>query len=119
MNHRPFFGYAEALTSVCPDAQWQLNGDDYAGLVWYSKDIKKPTKARLDKEIARLNDEWDATEYRLSRKAEYPDLGEFADALYWLRNGDEDPMLAYEARVSEVKAKYPKPKPKQTGKKAE
>lgn len=107
---RPAFGYPEALFSAFPGCIWELNGDDYEGLVWHSDDVKKPTKARLDKEIARLNDEWDATEYRLSRKAEYPDLGEFADAFYWLRNGDDSLMIAYEEKVAAVKDKYPKPK---------
>ena len=36
------------LFSKYPDAQWNLNGDDYEGLDWVS-DSKKPTKAELEK----------------------------------------------------------------------
>lgn len=106
--YKPTFGYAEALASAFPGTFWELHGDSYDGLVWNTDAVEKPTKEVLDREIARLDKEWELKEYRLLRKMAYPDLGEFADALYWLRNGDEAPMLEYEARVKEVKEKYPK-----------
>ena len=36
------------LFSKYPDAQWNLNGDDYEGLDWVSNS-EKPTKAELEK----------------------------------------------------------------------
>ena len=39
--------YAAILTRKYKDAEWTLNGDDYAGLTWVS-DSTKPTKAALD-----------------------------------------------------------------------
>ena len=39
--------YAAVLTTNYPDALWQLDGDDYAGLTWHS-DTPKPTQAELD-----------------------------------------------------------------------
>ena len=39
--------YAAILSRKYKDAEWTLNGDDYAGLTWVS-DSKKPTKAELD-----------------------------------------------------------------------
>lgn len=39
--------YAAILTRKYKDAEWSLNGDDYAGLTWIS-DSTKPTKAALD-----------------------------------------------------------------------
>jgi hypothetical protein len=48
-------------------------------------------------------------EYHRQRMMEYPPMTEFIDAMYWMRQGDESKMLEYEAKVSEVKDKYPKP----------
>jgi len=43
------------------------------------------------------------------RQAEYPSLGEFADAFVKMQNGDPLQMEAYVAACNAVKAKYPKP----------
>lgn len=39
--------YAAILTHKFLDAEWTLNGEEYAGLTWLS-DAPKPTKAELD-----------------------------------------------------------------------
>ena len=39
--------YAAVLGSTHPGAEWSLNGDDYAGLVWLS-DSPKPSQEELD-----------------------------------------------------------------------
>ena len=62
-------------------------------------------------EIVDLNED---PEYLLQqchnkRKAEYPPLGEFADAYVKLQQGDSSQMDAYVASCLMVKAKYPKP----------
>jgi hypothetical protein len=68
---------AFTLTHSHPDAEWTLNGDDYAGLTWLS-DTPKPTeqeindayplavKALTDKEKARLKALSDARAFALS-----------------------------------------------------
>ena len=43
------------------------------------------------------------------RQAEYPSLGEFADAFVKMQNGDASQMEAYVDACLAVKAKYPKP----------
>jgi hypothetical protein len=43
------------------------------------------------------------------RQAEYPFLGEFADAFVKIQNGDSSQMEAYVAACMGVKAKYPNP----------
>jgi hypothetical protein len=43
------------------------------------------------------------------RQAEYPSLGEFADAFVKMQNGDSSQMEAYVTACMAVKAKYPKP----------
>jgi hypothetical protein len=39
---------ANILSHKLPTAQWDLNGDTYAGLVWYSTDIQKPTQKEIE-----------------------------------------------------------------------
>ena len=48
-------------------------------------------------------------EYKELRKAEYPPLGDFADAYVKLAKGDSTPMNEYISTCLAVKAKYPKP----------
>jgi len=43
---------ADALLSLCPDAQWTLVGDSYEDIDWLS-DHPKPTKEQVEAEIAK------------------------------------------------------------------
>jgi hypothetical protein len=102
---------SEALISLKPGAQWSLNGDNYDGLIWneppvYEGGQKKPTKAEVEAEVARLQKEWEDTEYQRLRAKEYPDVKEYLDGLV---KGDTEQMQAYIDACLAVKAKYPKP----------
>jgi hypothetical protein len=108
-NFNPSFGYPEALSSAFPGCLWHMDGDDYDGLVWHLQDSPKPSKEILDKEIERLYAESKASEYARLRQSEYPPLTDFVDAMYWLRNGDESFMIAYETKIRSIKEQYPKP----------
>lgn len=48
-------------------------------------------------------------DYRLARSQHYPDLHEFADAVYWAERGDRSLLEAWLARCDAVKASIPKP----------
>ena len=100
------FGIVDALQTLAPGSQWTLTGDEYSGLDWISKDIKKPTEAALKKEAKRLQDEYDAQDYARKRAAEYPDFREYLDG--WVK-GDDAQLIAYTDACLAVKAKYPKP----------
>jgi len=50
MNHEDI---KKALRNLNPTAEWTLSGDDYADLIWLSKDTK-PTLAQIEAEIALL-----------------------------------------------------------------
>ena len=63
-----------------------------------------PTRAEIDAELKRLQDEYDAQEYARKRQAEYPSIEELVVALY-----DTDDKADIEAKRAEVKKKYPKP----------
>ncbi len=48
------------------------------------------------------------TEYKRQRAIEYPDIKEFADAMYWSSKGDNTKLDAYYAACQAIKDKYPK-----------
>jgi hypothetical protein len=101
----------KALVNIKPGATWSLNGNTYDGLQWLEKPVweggqKKPTKAEVEAEVARLQKEWEDTEYQRLRAKEYPDIKEYLDGLV---KGDTEQMQAYIDACLAVKAKYPKP----------
>jgi len=100
-----------ALISLRPGASWACNGETYDGLQWLEKPVweggqKKPTKVEVEAEVARLQKEWEDTEYQRLRAKEYPDFKEYLDGLV---KGDTEQMQAYIDACLAVKAKYPKP----------
>ena len=101
----------KALNSLAPDAVWSMDAEDYDQLTWLEKPVweggqKKPTKDEVEAEAARLQKEWEDTEYQRLRAKEYPDIKEYLDGLV---KGDTEQMQAYINKCLEVKAKYQKP----------
>ena len=100
------FGLPDALTSLAPNSQWVLSGDNYEGLEWISTDSEKPSEETLLAEVARLQVEHDALSYQRSRSVEYPDFKDYLDGIV---KNDQEQIDAYIAACLAVKAKYPKP----------
>ena len=101
----------KALNSLAPDAVWSMDAEDYDQLTWLEKPVweggqKKPTQAEVEAEVARLQKEWEDTEYQRLRAKEYPDVKEYLDGLV---KGDTEQMQAYINACISVKEKYPKP----------
>lgn len=48
-------------------------------------------------------------DYRAVRARQYPPLGDFADAFYWMQQGDHSKMNAYLDACAAVKTQYPAP----------
>ena len=95
----------QALFSLYPGSIWQLNGDNYDGLVWSDENDKpKPTQKELEDECDRLYQVWLSKEYQRLRAPEYPSIGDQLDALF--HAGVFPPEMA--ARIQAVKDKYPK-----------
>lgn len=100
----------DAIQSLRPGAEWGLNGQNYDGLNWFETNTQpKPTKEEVESEIARLQSQYDLTEYQRQRAPEYPDLKELADALYWNSKGDSTKLDEYYSKCEVIKDKYPKP----------
>jgi hypothetical protein len=92
-----------ALQSLRPGAQWVIRGDD---LEWLDTEQTQPTEAEITAEVARLQAEYEATEYQRKRAAEYPPMADYLDGVV---KGDQAQIDAYVAACLAVKAKYPKP----------
>ena len=100
-----------ALKSLRPGAEWMLVGDNYNDIRWLEKPVyeggqRKPTIEEVEVEVARLEKEWEDTEYQRLRAKEYPDVKEYLDGLV---KGDTEQMQEYIDKCLAVKAKYPKP----------
>ena len=92
---------SDALQSLRPKSQFAVRGDV---IEWLDTEQTKPSQSEIDAEVIRLQAEYDALDYAIKRKEEYPTIEELVVALY-----DTDDKSAIEAKRAEVKAKYPKP----------
>jgi hypothetical protein len=95
----------KALISLRPNSSWDLNGDEYSGIVWKDETQTKPTLEEINAEIVRLKAEYDAKEYQRNRAKEYPDFKDYLDGIV---KGDNAQVQAYIDACLAVKAKYPK-----------
>jgi hypothetical protein len=96
---------AQAIINLRPNSSWDLSGNDYSGLVWKDETQTKPTLEEINAEIAKLQDEYNATEYQRLRAKEYPDFKDYLDGIV---KSDQAQIQAYIDACQAVKAKYPK-----------
>lgn len=97
---------SDAIASIRPNASWQMVGEDYSGLDWFDLTQEKPTEAEINAEVARLQAEYEATEYQRQRAVEYPPMTDYLDGVV---KGDQAQIDKYIADCLAIKAKYPKP----------
>ena len=90
---------ADALTSLRPNAQWTLRGNE---LEWLDTEQSEPTEAEIQAELTRLQAVHDSQQYARDRQAEYPSIEECVHAIL-----DND-LDALQAKRQAVKTKYPK-----------
>jgi len=94
-----------ALYELRPNSKWHLKGDYYSDLEWLDSEQSKPTEEEINAilpsiEIAMANKEADA-----NRRAAY--VAE-SDPLFFKAQRGEGTMADWEAKVAEIKARYPK-----------
>ena len=99
---------SEAIKSLCPDAEFALEDEDYSTIRWIVEPTQIPTLAEVEAEAERIRQRYTNTEYQRQRRREYPNLADFADAYYWSQRGDDSKMTVWLAQVDAVKTKYPK-----------
>jgi hypothetical protein len=91
-----------AIVSLRPNSQWNLNGDEYSGLEWLDQNQTKPTEEELQVELTRLRAEHESKEYQRNRAEEYPSFADQFDLLY--HGGYE----VWKQTIDAIKDKYPK-----------
>jgi hypothetical protein len=96
--------YVQILTVNYPTAQWTFNGDSYDGLTWLS-DTPKPTQAELDALWATTQTTVANQQTDQNRHNAY--VAE-SDPLFFKAQRGEGTMADWEAKVAEIKARYPK-----------
>lgn len=97
---------AAALQYLRTSPKFTVSGDTYADIQWLDETQTQPTEAEVLSEVARLEAEWNATEYQRLRAAEYPPITDYLDGVV---KGDQAQVDKYVADCLAVKAKYPKP----------
>lgn len=93
---------AHALESLVPGAQWVLRGDD---LEWLDSNQTQPTEAEIAAEVARLTALEPTRIATENRRNAY--IAE-ADALFFKAQRGEATMEEWQAKVAEIKARFPK-----------
>jgi hypothetical protein len=95
---------SSAILSLRPGAEWSLTGDSYDGLVWFDEnELPPPTEEEINREIERLQLEYERNQYQRDRAKEYPSIVDQLDTLY--HQGYD----GWKEMIGEVKNKYPKP----------
>jgi hypothetical protein len=96
--------YALILSVNYPGSQWSLNGNSYDGLTWLS-DTPKPTQAELDALWASTQDKVANQQADQNRHNAY--VVE-SDPLFFKAQRGEGTIADWEAKVAEIKNRYPK-----------
>ena len=97
--------YTAVLTRNYPGAEWSLNGDDYAGLVWHS-DTPMPSQEELDAAWPAVRDAlaWDRVRAERDRLLAASDWTQVADAPV-----DAAAWAAYRQALRDVPQDYTTP----------
>ncbi len=99
--------YAAVLTAIRPGAEWVLNGNDYAGLIWLD-DSPKPTKKTLDDAWPQIEHDNIVAAIQQQRRARY--LEETDPMFYRVQRGEEGITLDdWKVAVDAIRADLPYP----------
>ena len=93
---------AQAIASLREGAEWVLRGDD---LEWLDANQTQPSDAEIEAEVARLTALEPARIATENRRAAY--ITE-ADPLFFKAQRGEATMEEWQAKVQEIKARFPK-----------
>jgi hypothetical protein len=93
---------AQAIASLRDGSEWVLRGDD---LEWLDSNQTQPTEAEIAAEVARLTALEPARIATENRRNAY--IAE-ADALFFKAQRGEATMQEWQAKVTEIKNRFPK-----------
>ena len=95
---------SQALFELRPGARWSLLDEDYAQLDWKSDNITKPTLAEVEAKIAELAAAEPDQRAKENRAKAY---AAEADQLFFKAQRGEATMDEWNAKVAEIRARYP------------
>lgn len=94
---------ADAITSLRPNAQWRMIAD----VVYWEDSVQiQPTEAEIQAEIARLTADLPRKRAQNNRASAY---AAEADPLFFKAQRGEATIAEWEAKVAEIRARYPYP----------
>ena len=93
----------DAILSLKPNAKFTVRGNET--IEWLDDTETQPSDTEIQNEMDRLQAEHDALEYQRKRKAEYPPMADYLDAIV---KGDDAQKQKYIDDCLAVKEKYPK-----------
>lgn len=96
--------YAIVLVQNYPNDKWTLNGSSYEGLVWLSN-TPKPSKEELDLLWSPI--EVNLINKQVNEKRHLAYVNE-SDPLFFKAQRGEATMEEWQAKISEIKNRYPK-----------
>ena len=73
---------ANAVKSLQPDSEFIIENEDYSTVRWIITPKTIPTKAEVDAEVVRLQEEFVSQEYARNRALAYPSNGDQWDMIY-------------------------------------
>ncbi len=97
--------YTAVLLAIRPDAEWTMNGDDYAGLTWLD-DSPKPTKKTLDDAWPQVQSDNEHARIEAARRARYQAE---TDGLYFDAMRGDGNLDAWNAATAQIRADLPYP----------
>jgi hypothetical protein len=93
---------AAAILSLVPNAEFVIT----EGVIdWHIPSIAPVSDEQIAQELIRLQQQYEADEYKRKRQAEYPSFIDYLDGVV---KGDQAQIDKYIADCLAVKAKYPK-----------
>ena len=105
MNTENYLVFEQAVYNLCKNSLGKYDTSNGVLTGWYDTENPQPTTSQIDAEIARINAENTANEYKVKRAAEYPPMADYLDGIV---KSDQDQIDKYIADCLAVKAKYPK-----------
>ena len=96
----------EAIRKAYPDA---VTIDDGFGAFDKDNKVISLEQSKIDAARATIDSDYAKVKYKDDRKPLYPQLEDFADAMYWNSKGDSTKLEAYYAACEKVKTDNPKP----------